>query len=95
MHGPSLSPRLLGGVGLATFALLVAGGLRGENPSSAQPAPQLRPELLAQIGSDNSAVEPGRVAWHPSFEAARAVSKASGKPVLLFHMMGRLDKQFC
>jgi hypothetical protein len=35
------------------------------------------------------------VVWHPSFDAALAASKDSGKPVLLFHLMGQLDKQFC
>jgi hypothetical protein len=44
---------------------------------------------------DNPKVAPGRVSWHPTFAAACAASRASGKPVLLFQMMGNLDKQFC
>jgi hypothetical protein len=43
----------------------------------------------------NPKVEPGKVKWHPSFAAACAAAKKSGKPVLLFQMMGKLDDQFC
>lgn len=43
----------------------------------------------------NPKVLPGRVQWHPTFEAACAASQKSGKPVLLFQMMGKLDDQFC
>lgn len=44
---------------------------------------------------DNPVVTPGLVHWHPSFDAACQASRTSGKPVLLFHLMGRLDQQFC
>jgi hypothetical protein len=43
----------------------------------------------------NPKVEPGKVRWHPDFATARAASAKSGKPVLLFQMMGKLDDQFC
>lgn len=43
----------------------------------------------------NPTVEPGKVRWHPTFAAACDAAKKSGKPVLVFHMMGQLDKQFC
>jgi hypothetical protein len=43
----------------------------------------------------NPKVEPGKVKWHADFEAARAAAAKSGKPVLLFQMMGNLDEQFC
>ena len=43
----------------------------------------------------NPTVKPGDVKWHASFAKACEASKTSGKPVLLFHMMGHLDKQFC
>jgi hypothetical protein len=42
----------------------------------------------------NPAVKPGDVTWHPSFAAARAAAQKSGKPVLLFQMLGRLDQEF-
>jgi len=43
----------------------------------------------------NPKVQPGKVPWHDSFAAACAASAKSGKPVLLFQMMGKLDDQFC
>jgi hypothetical protein len=43
----------------------------------------------------NPKVPPGRVAWHATLEAACAAARTSGKPVLLFQMMGKLDDQFC
>ena len=43
----------------------------------------------------NPKVEPGKVNWHTSLDAACAAAKKSGKPVLLFQMMGKLDDLFC
>lgn len=43
----------------------------------------------------NPTVEPGKVNWHKTMEDAQAAAKKSGRPVLLFQMMGDLDKQFC
>ncbi len=40
-------------------------------------------------------VEPGKVRWHKAIQTAMDASKQSGKPVLLFQMMGRLDDRFC
>jgi hypothetical protein len=40
-------------------------------------------------------VAPGAVAWHDSFEAAVAAAGRSGKPVLLFQLLGRLDQELC
>ena len=57
----------------------------------AEAAPAPRPVL---IGAENPWVEPGKVKWHESFEAAKKTAATSGKPVLLFQMMGRLDQQF-
>ena len=58
-----------------------------ENSSSGLPA--------ARTSGENPVVAPGGVRWHPSFESACAAAANSGKPVLLFHLMGRLDQQFC
>ena len=44
---------------------------------------------------DNPKVAPGKVTWHADLAAACAAARKSGKPVLLFQMMGRLDQQFC
>jgi hypothetical protein len=49
----------------------------------------------AEPSSDNPKVQPGKVNWHPDLEAACQAAKQSGKPVLVFHMMGRLDDRFC
>jgi len=55
----------------------------------AAPVPQARSEF------NNPKVRPGLVNWHSDFASACAASKSSGKPVLLFHMMGKLDDGFC
>jgi hypothetical protein len=67
----------------------------------------IEPPALAVIGQKstspaspakefvNAHVPPGLVHWHATFaEACRAAQK-SHKPVLLFHMMGKLDDLFC
>jgi hypothetical protein len=56
------------------------------------PAPKPKP---AEAKSDNPKVEPGLVKWHPDLATACEAAKKSGKPVLLFQMMGKLDDQFC
>jgi hypothetical protein len=43
----------------------------------------------------NPKAQPGKVRWHRDFDVACAAAKKSGKPVLLFQMMGRLDDRFC
>jgi len=43
----------------------------------------------------NRRVKPGDVGWHINFEQACKASKLSGRPVLLFEMMGKLDDEFC
>jgi hypothetical protein len=43
----------------------------------------------------NPKVEPGAVKWHATFDEACQASAKSGKPVLLFQMMGKLDEKFC
>lgn len=40
-------------------------------------------------------VKPGLVAWQPDYAVACRASAKSGKPVLLFQMMGKLDNEFC
>jgi hypothetical protein len=43
----------------------------------------------------NPKVEPGKVRWHKTVDEARAAAAKTGKPVLLFQMMGKLDDEFC
>jgi hypothetical protein len=33
--------------------------------------------------------------WEPSFDAAVAQAKTSGKPILLLQLFGRLDDELC
>ena len=61
---------------------------------------EAKTETVLKAGSapsadDNPKVVPGKVQWHPTFDAACAAAAKSGKPVLLFQMMGQLDLQFC
>lgn len=73
-------------------ALIVAAGACSTAPLPSPPgAAALRPSAPEQ----NPPVEPGLVRWHPGFEAACRAAAASGKPVLLFDMLGRLDREHC
>lgn len=40
-------------------------------------------------------VKPGAVIWFPTTAQAKKNSLLSGKPVLVFHLMGFLDDRFC
>jgi hypothetical protein len=53
------------------------------------------PSTFFGTNADNPKVEPGAVHWHPSMDDACKSSRESGKPVLLFQMMGKLDQRFC
>jgi len=50
---------------------------------------------LPRGGRENPTVEAGAVRWHENLAAARAASVKSGRPVLLFQLLGRLDQEFC
>jgi hypothetical protein len=62
------------------------------DPSSG-PVPQ--PRMASSDTFMNPKVAPGKVRWHADFAVACEAAKKTGKPVLLFHMMGKLDDQFC
>jgi hypothetical protein len=53
------------------------------------------PAIGAAGALNNPRVRPGRVRWHDDFAAACAASGRSGKPVMLFQMLGRMDEKFC
>ena len=38
---------------------------------------------------------PSTVAWHADLAAARTAAAESGRPILLFQLLGRLDEEFC
>lgn len=54
--------------------------------------PQQSSDLKA---SQDRAVQAGLVAWSASVESAYSRSRVTGKPVLVFQLMGRLDEEFC
>jgi hypothetical protein len=60
--------------------------------ASAALAAEERPEKATAA---NANVQPGLVRWHKDFPDACAAAKKSARPVLLFHLMGKLDQQFC
>ena len=56
----------------------------------------VRPEARAEVPKvENPKVAPGAVTWKKDFAAACAAAKDSGRPVLLFQLLGRLDDEFC
>ena len=57
--------------------------------------PSVVPSIAENVKPANSKVEPGKVHWHATTELALAAAMMSKKPVLVFHMMGQLDHQFC
>lgn len=65
-------------------------------PSAAVPSYRHQPiaTSLDQVGR-NDQVKPGLVTWHADFTNACRASTKSGKPVLLFQMMGNLNQEFC
>lgn len=48
----------------------------------------------APVSFVNTKTSPGLVKWHSNFESACQASTRSGRPVLLFTLMGKLDKTF-
>jgi len=56
--------------------------------------------LVTGAGSSNAAskapdVQLAGVTWEGSLAAAQKKARAAGKPILLLHMLGRLDEEFC
>jgi hypothetical protein len=90
---------------VAMLAVLVSAGRGDEKPKGADRTKTVvieKPTAAIVAGSTatkdadaNPKVKPGDVKWHASFADARKASEKSGKPVLLFQLMGKLDDQFC
>jgi hypothetical protein len=57
--------------------------------------PSRKPLLDRPLPTSIGNVRPGLVAWLPDFGSALKASAQTGKPVLLFQMMGKLDDEFC
>jgi hypothetical protein len=81
----------------ASLSLLATAVAANTYCNTAAPASTVptAPAPHAVVAEENPTVKPGLVNWHPTFADARAAAAKSGKPVLLFHMVGQLDKQFC
>lgn len=94
----TLSLRPLGwltaGLALGSAAVAVFDPTPGVPAAPSAAAPLVSAAVVAPP-RDNPSVAPGLVKWHASFAAAQDAARVSGRPVLLFHMMGQLDKQFC
>jgi hypothetical protein len=98
--------RLTWCAGVPLLALLTAGVWGGDPPApladrgkgtiEAPVKATVRNNTAPTVDApSNPQVAPGKVHWHPTFEAACAAAQQSHKPVLLFQMMGKLDEQFC
>ena len=61
----------------------------------AAPASEIYPPKDARQVPTEEHVEAGLVSWHADRAAAMEAAKVSGKPVLIFQMLGRLDEEFC
>ncbi len=79
---------------LTAVLSVVATALAVNTSPRATAAPTESPQQSA-ARDDNPRVKPGLVNWHASVADARAAAQRSGRPVLVFHMMGQLDRQFC
>jgi hypothetical protein len=66
-----------------------------ERPTTKLIAESAPAPVAPAADANNPTVEPGKVKWHKTLADAQAAAAKSGRPVLLFHMMGQLDKQFC
>jgi hypothetical protein len=73
---------------LLVTAMLFAGACSPPEPAAPAPAEP------ASSAADPRAA-PGLVRWHESVAAAQAAARASGKPLLVFQLLGRLDDEFC
>ena len=55
----------------------------------------IKDSLSALVPAAQEHAVPGLVPWHASVDVARAAARESGKPVLVFQMLGRLDDAMC
>ncbi|SRR5258708_21336582 len=107
---PAPQPPTDAAAGQPAVAVVVNGGKDGGPMGAAggrgKGAVELGPKLVlatttsvpappAKEGFVNPKVEPGKVNWHADFDTACKAAAKTGKPVLLFQMMGKLDDQFC
>lgn len=108
MNAPARLRSLLALPLLATSAALAQDAPQEEPPDlrktlTERPAEDLlrrsgareTPAPATSAGASKVPVEPGRVAWRRDRDAAREAARASGRPVLVFQMLGDLDDEYC
>src|SRR5262245_55030164 len=93
------------GAGLAGLTVSPAFDAAASDPAALDGAKKVierGPKAVAAKGAPagagpfvNPKVAPGKVRWHADYAAACKAAAKSGKPVLLFQMMGKLDDRFC
>ena len=88
LAGCVLAAGLIGGILAAPTATTAA-------MPATEPIAAVRPSAPVATKPTNPVVAPGKVHWHATTADAFAAAKESKKPVLVFHMMGQLDHQFC
>lgn len=90
---------LSAGFGLALLCAALGFGADGAKELVEAPVEAVlrsdRADASPPGAAENPPIAPGKVTWHADFAAACEASRGSGKPVLLFHMLGRLDRVFC
>jgi hypothetical protein len=99
MAGNRLFSTISGLAMLLTLAVSQASG-DGQPPGFGHDITKGSVEATANVNaivpqSDNPKVQPGLVGWHPTMAEACAAARRTGKPVLLFQLMGNLDERFC
>jgi len=74
---------------LTVMLLIAAAPLLG-GPGRSLAAPAVKAATAAP-----APVKLAGVTWEASFAKAQARARAEGKPILLLHLLGRLDEEFC
>lgn len=89
-----MKPQLWFALTLAPLAAMagVDLDLQGLRSSSDESASRSMPHTEEER---SARVSPGLVDWHASFADACEAAEVSGKPVMLFQLLGRLDEEFC
>jgi len=72
------------------MSLLLKGPMHGSTAVTEKSEPKVAPQAWTE-----QRVPAGLVEWNADFAKACRSSKISGKPVLVFQMMGQLDHEFC
>lgn len=70
-----------------TFSLIAGALTIGTPVAAASPVSPPKPARTAAAWR--------QIPWETSLAVARAKAARSGKPILLLHLFGRLDEEFC